>query len=83
MHKAVEHMFCPECGGQNWVVRWQVMRDGRDCYPYVCKTCNYRSPVVEKHHMVLLALERIGMTKSDISYADEEHASGAANDQSK
>ena len=59
---------CPKCGAVDWAVRWQVMLDGRDCYPYCCRPCGYRSPIVEKAHVVLLQLEKYGLTKKDIEF---------------
>ena len=68
MHSAIIDRLCPKCGQKNWVIRWQIMRDGRDSFPYVCKACGYRSPIVENHAKVFAALEKVGMTKNDIEY---------------
>lgn len=65
MHYAITDRLCPDCGGGDWRVRWEVMRDGRDAYPYCCASCGYRSPIVEGHAKVRLALDRLGMCKEE------------------
>jgi hypothetical protein len=38
---------CSHCGQHDFEVRLSVNRDGRSCFPYFCKVCNNRSPIVE------------------------------------
>ena len=75
MHPAIKDKTCPHCDKQYWVVRWQVMSDGRDAFPYVCRYCNYRSAIVEKHSLVNEALIKLNMHKEDIRYGCGHDAS--------
>ena len=71
-HKAIKEKACRQCGGTAWVVRWQVIRDGRDVYPYVCMACGYRSAIVEKHSVVISALKKVDLAKEDIAYVSTQ-----------
>jgi len=39
---------CSGCGGNSFVVVRFFNADDRECYPYFCRNCKRRSPVVEK-----------------------------------
>lgn len=38
---------CSHCGKHDFEVRYAVNRDGKSCFPYFCKVCNSRAPIVE------------------------------------
>jgi hypothetical protein len=48
---------CSRCGNNNFEVRFTINKDGNTCFPYFCKTCNNRSPIIEsKEFAALLGL---------------------------
>jgi hypothetical protein len=38
---------CSRCGHKEFEVKFCINKDGKTCYPYFCKKCNNRSPIIE------------------------------------
>jgi hypothetical protein len=37
---------CSRCGQLDYEVRFAINKDGKPCYPYFCKVCNARGPII-------------------------------------
>jgi hypothetical protein len=39
---------CTHCESTDFILKMAINEDGKECYPYFCEQCDFRSPIVEK-----------------------------------